>query len=189
MCFRSLIEQTVIEVLGNELCQISVKVAQFFEQQKRQILMTTAAPASTASPTPTPTHLLRLNTGYRSLMDNTTPEPEEQEENENAIYEEPPDDEDPTEDLAAKFAADLCANERIDGGYVSQIGEPLPPLSDRRGGDGHSARERTERPPLRFHPPPGATDSDTDSQRFNPLLVEGFWAPDLTLMSAPKFTS
>ncbi|VDK26676.1 unnamed protein product [Anisakis simplex] len=34
---RSLIEQTVIEVLGNELCQISVKVARFFEQSKRQV--------------------------------------------------------------------------------------------------------------------------------------------------------
>lgn len=35
--YRSLIEQTVIEVLGSELCQISVKVAQFFEQQKKQV--------------------------------------------------------------------------------------------------------------------------------------------------------
>uniref|UniRef100_A0A915BE14 Bactericidal permeability-increasing protein n=1 Tax=Parascaris univalens TaxID=6257 RepID=A0A915BE14_PARUN len=186
---RSLIEQTVIEVLGSELCQISVRVAHFFEQQKRQILMTTPAPRSTPQPTPIPTHLLSLNTGYGAAMQQTTPETEK--DDENAIYEEPVDDLDSADDLAAKFAADLCANDRVDGGYEMSQDEQVSdvPMSTQQFGGGQPAENAAEsgERPLRFHPPPGASDSD--SQRFNPLLVEGVWAPDLTLMYAPKFTN
>lgn len=78
----------------------------------------------------------------------------------------------------------------MDGGYEISRDEQLSdvPMPTQQVGGGRpveNVAESGERP-LRFHPPPGASDSD--SQRFNPLLVEGFWAPDLTLMYAPKFT-
>lgn len=37
---RSVIEQAVTDVLGSELCQLAVKVGQFFEQQKQQVTFT-----------------------------------------------------------------------------------------------------------------------------------------------------
>ena len=73
----------------------------------------------------------------------------------------------PDEDLAAKFAADLCANERLvqDDEYVDV-----------------TATERPRQTKSTAAPVP-------DQQRFNPRLTEGQWAPDLTLMYPPNFTA
>lgn len=68
------------------------------------------------------------------------------------------------EDLAAKFAADLCAEDRLDmGNDVLMSGEQI-----------HLEKRKR---------------SINDVQRLNPLLKEGQWAPDLTLMYPPKFTN
>ncbi|VDN60136.1 unnamed protein product [Dracunculus medinensis] len=169
--YRSLIEQSVINVLGNEICQIPIKVTHFFEQQKRHILMTTASPQPT---TPTPTHLLVYGAKFEESfptyhttveehgdddIDEDNPFYNEAEENFSSMmsFEE-------EEDLAAKFAADLCAEDRLDmGNDVLMSGEQI-----------HLEKRKR---------------SINDVQRLNPLLKEGQWAPDLTLMYPPKFTN
>lgn len=65
------------------------------------------------------------------------------------------------EDLAAKFAAELCAEDRVDSADAIYL------------------RRRRE---LHF-------DETPESQRFNPLLKDGLWAPDLTLLYPPKFSN
>lgn len=68
----------------------------------------------------------------------------------------------PDEDLAAKFAADLCAADRIDEN------------------DGATLELATLRPVSKR--------SVNEQPRFNPKLAEALWAPDLTLMYSPNFT-
>lgn len=70
------------------------------------------------------------------------------------------------EDLAAKFAADLCADDRIDMNIMPYSENPI-----------YLRRSRD----LHFRTP--------ESQRFSPLLKDGLWAPDLTLLYSPKFSS
>ncbi|VDN42770.1 unnamed protein product [Gongylonema pulchrum] len=147
--------------MGNELCQIAIRIAQFFEQQKQQILITTPAPQSTASPTPTPTHLLQFGAPRHRL-----PESKPTTANENAFYEASDEEQEDNGDLAAKFAADLCADDRVD--------VPVPVTGD-------PVFLRTKRE-LYFQ-------TTAKTQRFNPLIKEGLWAPDLTLMLAPKFSA
>ncbi|EFO18236.2 hypothetical protein LOAG_10260 [Loa loa] len=156
---RSVIEQAVTDVLGSELCQLAVKVGQFFEQQKRQILMTTPVPPSTSS-TPTPTHLLRFGELPQPL--NAKPV-----ENENAFYETSNEKAEDDEDLAAKFAAELCADDRIDMDVMTYSGDTI------------SLRQTRD---IHFRTTP-------TSERFNPLLKNGLWAPDLTLLYSPKFSN
>ncbi|VDN82563.1 unnamed protein product [Brugia pahangi] len=160
---RSVIEQAVTDVLGNELCQLAIKIGQFFEQQKQQILMTTPIPQST-SPTPTPTHLLYFGES-RQLMDMKSIQSAE---NENAFYETSNEKMENDEDLAAKFAADLCADDRLDDMNVLKYSGDMIYLRNKRN--------------LYFGTTP-------ESERFNPLLKDGLWAPDLTLMYSPKFSN
>ncbi|KAL3984535.1 LBP / BPI / CETP family N-terminal domain protein [Acanthocheilonema viteae] len=156
---RSIIEQSVTDVLGSELCQLAVKVGQFFEKQKKQILTTTPIPQSTQPPAPTPTYLLK----FGELPEPAHAKPVESAETENAFYETSNEKMEDNEDLAAKFAADLCAEDRV-GMDVS--------------GDSTYLRRRRD---LRF-------DATPESGRFNPLLKDGLWAPDLTLLYSPKFS-
>ncbi|MFH4975885.1 hypothetical protein AB6A40_002594 [Gnathostoma spinigerum] len=156
---RSLIEQTVIDVVGNELCRISIQIAQFFEQQKREILTTTPVPPPT---TPQPTLTLRYADNfippYRRPATTSTPV-----SNEDEIYEtseEDKEDKDTDAAAAARFAAELCADEGDDSLFAKL---------------GKTASQ-------------GSIGDDQSSERFNPLLTEGLWAPDLTLMYPPKFT-
>uniref|UniRef100_A0A0R3S0P9 BPI1 domain-containing protein n=1 Tax=Elaeophora elaphi TaxID=1147741 RepID=A0A0R3S0P9_9BILA len=160
---RSVIEQAVTDVLGSELCQLAVKVGQFFEQQKQQILMTTPIPQSTQSSVPTPTHLLKFDELPQPVKSKLV----ESAENENAFYETSSEKAEDDENLAAKFAADLCAEDRIDVNVM--------PYS---GGEIYLRRRRE----LYFGTTP-------ESERFNPLLKDGLWAPDLTLLYSPKFSS
>ncbi|KAK6107997.1 LBP / BPI / CETP family N-terminal domain protein [Brugia pahangi] len=160
---RSVIEQAVTDVLGNELCQLAIKIGQFFEQQKQQILMTTPIPQST-SPTPTPTHLLYFGES-RQLMDMKSIQSAE---NENAFYETSNEKMENDEDLAAKFAVDLCADDRLDDMNVLKYSGDMIYLRNKRN--------------LYFGTTP-------ESERFNPLLKDGLWAPDLTLMYSPKFSN
>uniref|UniRef100_A0A915PVW3 Lipid-binding serum glycoprotein C-terminal domain-containing protein n=1 Tax=Setaria digitata TaxID=48799 RepID=A0A915PVW3_9BILA len=156
---RSVIEQTVTDVLGSELCQLAVKIGQFFEQQKQQILMTTPIPPST-SPTPAPTHLLEF--GRISEV-----KPVKNDGNENAFYEISDEKTEENDvDLAAKFAADLCADDRIDMNTISYAEETI------------YLRSRRE---LHFRTTP-------KTERFNPMLKDGLWAPDLTLLYSPNFS-
>uniref|UniRef100_A0A8R1TW70 Lipid-binding serum glycoprotein C-terminal domain-containing protein n=1 Tax=Onchocerca volvulus TaxID=6282 RepID=A0A8R1TW70_ONCVO len=159
---RSVIEQTVTDVLGSELCQLAVKIGRFFEQQKQQILMTTPIPQTT-SPTPTPTYLLEFGKLYQPI----DAKPVESVENENAFYETSDEKTENDEDLAAKFAADLCADDRVDMNVVPYTGDAVHVRSKRE---------------LHFRTTP-------ESQRFNPLLKDGLWAPDLTLLYSPKFSN
>ncbi|VDK70817.1 unnamed protein product [Onchocerca ochengi] len=159
---RSVIEQTVTDVLGSELCQLAVKIGRFFEQQKQQILMTTPIPQTT-SPTPTPTYLLEFGKLYQPI----DAKPVESVENENAFYETSDEKTENDEDLAAKFAAELCADDRVDMNVVPYTGDAVHVRSKRE---------------LHFRTTP-------ESQRFNPLLKDGLWAPDLTLLYSPKFSN
>ncbi|KAM3718154.1 Nose resistant to fluoxetine protein [Dirofilaria immitis] len=160
---RSVIEQAVTDVLGNELCQLAVKIGQFFEQQKQQILMTTPIPQTTPS-TPTPTYLLEFGV-LRHPIDTT--KSSKSVENENAFYETSDENIDDGEDLAAKFAADLCANDRVDMTAIPYAGDAIYVRNVRE---------------LHFRTTP-------ESYRFNPLLKDGLWAPDLTLLYPPKFSN
>uniref|UniRef100_A0A1I8EAW6 BPI2 domain-containing protein n=1 Tax=Wuchereria bancrofti TaxID=6293 RepID=A0A1I8EAW6_WUCBA len=156
--------QAVTDVLGNELCQLAIKIGQFFEQQKQQILMTTPIPPST-SPTSTPTHLLYFGESPRQQMDMTSIQSAE---NENAFYETSNEKMENDEDLAAKFAADLCADDRMDDMNVMKYSGDMTYLRSKRN--------------LYFGTTP-------ESERFNPLLKDGLWAPDLTLLYSPKFSN
>lgn len=67
------------------------------------------------------------------------------------------------DESAPNFMADFCAEDRLD--------EPVP--------DGESIQLREKRQLPTTPPTPSV---------FNPLLTEGVWAPDLTLMYAPQFS-
>ncbi|CAG9534285.1 unnamed protein product [Cercopithifilaria johnstoni] len=159
---RSIIEQAVTDVLGSELCQLAIKIGQFFEKQKQQILMTTPIPLSMQSSTSTPTHLLKFGELHQPVNSKLV----ESVEDENAFYETSNEKIEDDEDLAAKFAADLCAEDRIDMNVMAYSGDEI------------YLRRRRD---LYF-------DTTPENQRFNPLLKDGLWAPDLTLLYPPKFS-
>lgn len=75
---------------------------------------------------------------------------------------------DDNEDLAAKFAAELCADDRLDVDKLSYSHDATY-LRQKRD-DGHLRR------------------TTTGSERFNPMLKDGLWAPDLTLRHPLKFS-
>ncbi|VDK87149.1 unnamed protein product [Litomosoides sigmodontis] len=160
---RSIIEQAVTDVLGSELCQLAIKIGQFFEKQKQQILMTTPVPQSTQSSAPTPTHLLKFD----KLLQPANAKAVESAENENAFYETSDEKIEDDEDLAAKFAADLCAEDRLDMNGITYSGDAI------------YLREKRNL----------YLDSTPETQRFSPLLKDGLWAPDLTLLYSPRFSS
>ncbi|VDD95038.1 unnamed protein product [Enterobius vermicularis] len=151
-----MLNQMIVSALANPLCEIPLTVAHFFEEQKKAILTTTPIPPTTAPTTPK-VFVLKFGESLGSLTTTSTQAPVE---NENAFYE--TSDEVPDEDLAAKFAADLCAADRIDEN------------------DGATLELATLRPVSKR--------SVNEQPRFNPKLAEALWAPDLTLMYSPNFT-
>ncbi|VDM99037.1 unnamed protein product [Thelazia callipaeda] len=126
------------------------------------ILMTTPVPISTST-TPSPTHLLYFGDSVHWSFQE---KPTESAENANALYETSEESDIAEEDLAAKFAADLCADDRADGTVITY--------------DEDDKYTKTKRH-VNF-------DSTPEIQSFDSLIKDGFWAPDLTLIYSPKFS-
>uniref|UniRef100_A0A0N5A8J5 BPI2 domain-containing protein n=1 Tax=Syphacia muris TaxID=451379 RepID=A0A0N5A8J5_9BILA len=161
---NSMLKRVIVSALSNPLCEIPLSVAKFFEQQKQSILTTTPPPTTTTSTTPQ-IFILKYGDSLGSIVDKTTQAPTDFDDA--AFYE--TSNEESDNDLAAKFAQEFCAPEKDSEEEVDDNGDKTVRLDDELQ--------------------PVFKRAVTAQPMFNPKLTEAFWAPDLTLMYAPKFTS